>query len=320
MKANRLHFLRTALLLAITGITFPCWAAESQAPLPSAPIQQGRGHHFACTDYSQGKVFIVSAEGKVEWEYATPNCNDLWVLPNGNLLFNTGHGVKEVTRDKQVVFNYQSQSEIYACQRLANGNTFVGECNAGRLLELSPSGQVVKEIRLLPEGKNGGHLYMRNARRLQNGHYLVTHYGAQVVKEYDSEGKVVQEIPAPSGPHSAFRLPNGHTVIACGDAVKEGAKVFEVDADGKTVWSIASNELPGISFKFMTGLQRLPNGNTVMSNWLGHGNFGKAPHIIEVTPDKKVVWTFADHKTMRTISSIQILDVAGDVTKGEIWH
>ena len=68
----------------------------------------------------------------------------------------------------------------------------------------------------------------------------------------------------------------------------------------------------------MTGLQRLPNGNTVMTNWLGHGQFGKAPHVIEVTPDKKVVWTFADHKTMKTISSIQLLDIPGDVTKGEI--
>ena len=35
----------------------------------------------------QGKVFIVTAEGKVEWEYDAKNCNDLWVLPNGNLLF-----------------------------------------------------------------------------------------------------------------------------------------------------------------------------------------------------------------------------------------
>jgi hypothetical protein len=70
----------------------------------------------------------------------------------------------------------------------------------------------------------------------------------------------------------------------------------------------------------MTGLQRLPNGNTVMSNWLGHGKLGTAPHLIEVTPDKKVVWSFADHKTMKTISSVQLLDVPGDVTKGEIRH
>jgi hypothetical protein len=70
----------------------------------------------------------------------------------------------------------------------------------------------------------------------------------------------------------------------------------------------------------MTGLQRLPNGNTVMSNWLGHGQFGKAPHLIEVTRDKRVVWTFSDHQTMKTVSSIQLLDVPGDVTKGEVWH
>ena len=57
-----------------------------------------------------------------------------------------------------------------------------------------------------------------------------------------------------------------------------------------------------------------------MTNWLGHGNLGKAPHVIEVTPDKQVVWTFADHATVKTISSIQLLDVPGDATKGEILH
>jgi hypothetical protein len=57
-----------------------------------------------------------------------------------------------------------------------------------------------------------------------------------------------------------------------------------------------------------------------MSNWLGHGKLGTAPHLIEVTRDKKVVWTFADHQTMKTISSVQLLDVPGDATKGEICH
>jgi hypothetical protein len=297
----------------------PLPGAQEQPAAEPKPIQQGPGHHFACTDYTAGKVFIVNAEGKVEWEYSTGNCNDLWALPNGNLLFNTGHGVKEVTRQKQVVFSYESPSEIYACQRLPDGNTFIGECNAGRLLELAPDGKVVKEIRLLPAGKDGGHVYMRNARKLADGNYLVAHYGEQVVREYDPEGRKVREIPAPGGPHSVIRLPNGNTLIACGD-MPGGHHVTEVDKDGKTVWEITENELPGISLKFMTGLQRLPNGNTVMSNWLGHGQFGKAPHLIEVTPDKHVGWTFFDHQTMRTISSIQLLDVPGDATKGEVWH
>jgi hypothetical protein len=70
----------------------------------------------------------------------------------------------------------------------------------------------------------------------------------------------------------------------------------------------------------MAGLQRLPNGNTVMANWLGHNQFGKAPHLIEVTPDKRVVWTFADHEAMKTVSSVQVLDAPGEAVRGEILH
>jgi hypothetical protein len=293
---------------------------SAEEPSPSLPlVQQGKGHRFACADYTQGTIFIVSADGKVEWEFPAPRCDELWALPNGNLLFNIGHGVKEVTREKKVVFDYESKSEIYACQRLANGNTFIGECNAGRLLEVTPDGKIAKEVRLLPEGKDGGHLYMRNARRLSDGNYLVCHYGAEVVKEYDPEGKVVRTIESIGGPHSAVRLANGHTLIGCGD-LKQNARMIEVDKTGAVVWEVKNGDLPGVPLILMTGFHRLPNGNTVMSNWLGHGHFGEAPHLIEITPDKKVVWTFADHKTMKTISSVQILDVPGDATAGTVDH
>ena len=278
------------------------------------------GHRFACADYTQGKVFVVDGGGRVEWSYAAPNANDIWALPNGNLLFNTGHGVKEVTRDRAVVFSYESTSEVYACQRLPNGNTFIGESNAGRLLEVNPAGRIVRQIRLLPEGKDGGSAYMRNARRLANGNYLVAHYGDQVVREYDPQGKVVWQVVAPGGPHSVVRLPDGNTLISSADRDGATARVFEVTPEGRTVWEVRGEELPGISLKFMAGLHRLPNGNTVMSNWLGHGQFGKAPHLIEVTRDKRVVWMFADREAMKTISSVQILDVAGDAIAGTILH
>jgi len=278
------------------------------------------GHRFACTDYTGGKVFVVDAAGKVEWSYDAPHANDIWVFANGNLLFNTGHGCKEVTRGGKVVFSYESASEVYACQRLSNGNTFVGECNAGRLLEVDPAGRIVHQVRLLPEGQDGGSAYMRNARRLPNGHYLVAHYGLEVVREYDQDGKVVWQVASPGGPHSAVRLPNGHTLIASADRDDAPARVFEVTPDGRTVWEVRGDELPGISLKFMAGLHRLPNGNTVMANWLGHGKLDVAPQLIEVTPDKRVVWTFSDYQTMKTISSVQLLDVAGDALEGTALH
>ena len=285
-----------------------------------ALLAQPIKHSFVCADYTQGKVFIISEEGKAIWEYPATNCNDVWMLPNGNVLFNTGKGVKEVTRDKQVVFEYKSGSDIYACQRLANGNTFIGESNSGKLLEVTPDGKIAKSIKLLPDSVDGGgYAYMRNARKLPNGNYLVAHYGLDVVREYNADGRTVMEFQVKGGPHSVVRLPDGNTLVACSDHNGE-PKVLEFDPSGKIVWQVLKNDLPGIELKFMTGLQRLPNGNTVMTNWLGHNQFGKAPHAFEVTRDKKVVWLYNDFSFIQTLSSIQLVDKEFDPAKTTVIH
>jgi hypothetical protein len=314
--SGRRAALRLLVCCCLLALAAPMSLRSAETASPSASPRVPR---FVCTDYTAGKVCIIDAAGAIEWEYPAPNCNDLWVLPNGNLLFNTGRGVKEVARDGKIVFAYESAGEVFACQRLPDGNTFIGECTLGRLIEVSPAGEIVWQLRLLPEGKSGGHSYMRNARRLANGHALVAHYGAGVVREYDRDGALIREIQAPGGPHSVARLPNGNTLIACGDK-PNGSRVFEIDPAGATVWELRGDELPGVAQKFMAGFQRLANGHTVVTNWLGHGKFGQAPHIFEVTADKKIVWSFADHEHLRTVSSIQLLDEPGDSTKYEIVH
>jgi hypothetical protein len=303
-----IHFILLILFL-INGIV----------SLNAQPETLENKHAFACTDYTGGNVYIISESGKIEWQYPATNCNDIWVLPNGNLLFNTGNGVKEVTRKKEVIFSYESKSEIYACQRLPNGNTFIGECNSGSLLEVSPKGKIVKQIKLLPDSVDGGHSFMRNARKLQNGNYLVAHYGLDKVSEYDSTGNTIMEIPVKGGPHSVIRLLNSNTLIACSDHNGE-PRVIEVDKSGNIIWQLSKYELPGIELKFMTGMQCLPNGNLVLTNWLGHNQFGKAPHAFEITRDKKVVWIYNDDSVLKTMSSIQLLDVPGNAINGEILH
>jgi hypothetical protein len=284
--------------------------AAGGAPLP---------HAFVCTDYTAGTVCQVDRDGTVHRMAVAPMSNDVWVLPNGNVLFVTGHGVKELRPDGRVAFTYESSSEIFACQRLPNGNTFVAECEAARLLEVDPHGRIVKQVRLLPEGQGGGHAFMRNARALANGHYLVAHYGLGLVREYDGTGHTVREIAAPGGPHSVVRLPDGNTLIAIADG-NRNPRVIEVDAAGRIVWQFTQSDAPGVKLCFMTGLQRLPNGNTVMTNWLGHDQFGQGPHVIEVTRAKRVVWTYADHAAFRTVSSIVLLEVPGDAVNGGILH
>jgi outer membrane protein assembly factor BamB len=307
-NANRLN-KGGYLMKRITGIMTACGLLTALAAAAD-DVSYMKGKRFAVGDYTSGKVCVVEADGKVSWEQKAPNCNDLWIQPGGSILFSTGHGVKEVAKDGTVKFEYTSTAEIYAVQRLANGNTFVGECTTGRLLELAPDGKVVKSLDLLPKDKSGGHAYIRNVRVLKNGNYLAAHYGGKYVTEYAPDGKVVWTFKTPGGPHSLTRLANGNTLIACGD---NGTPcLIEVNPEGKTVWEVSNKDLPDQPFRFLTGFQKLPNGNVLVSNWLGHKKFGTAPHLLEITPEKKVVWSYADHTTFKTIATVQVFS-EGDV-------
>jgi hypothetical protein len=73
----------------------------------------------------------------------------------------------------------------------------------------------------------------------------------------------------------------------------DGHRVIEVDRDGKTIWSVEEKELPGITLAWVTMVERLTNGNTLIVNCHGGEN---NPQVIEVDPNKKVVWTFKDFR------------------------
>ena len=90
--------------------------------------------------------------------------------------------------------------------------------------------------------------------------------------------------------YSAVRLANGNTLIGTGN----GHSVLEVTPAKEIVWQVGQRDLEGITLAWVTQVERLPNGNTRFVNChAGPAN----PQIIEVTPAKKVVWTFKDFKT-----------------------
>jgi len=96
---------------------------------------------------------------------------------------------------------------------------------------------------------------------------------------------------------------------------------------GETVWEITKDDLPGIPLFTVQEVSRLANGNTLINNWSG----GLAPELvqtgvqlIEVTPDKKVVWALrswtppADLGPSTTIQLLNDKDVPEKVTFGDI--
>ena len=100
------------------------------------------------------------------------------------------------------------------------------------------------------------------ARKLANGNYLVPQLLDQVVREYTPTGKVVWEVKTPHMPFTAIRLDDGNTLIGC----TLGNLVIEVDTEGKEVWQVTNDDLPGKPINDACGVQRLPNGNTVITS------------------------------------------------------
>lgn len=125
------------------------------------------GHYLVCHE-GDGVVREYDAAGKVTWEYSVPlfgkepkpghgpeafgnKCFSAVRLASGNTLISTGdgHGVLEVTLDKQIVWQIQQNdlpgitlAWVTTLEVLPNGNYVIGNCHAGSgqplLIELEP--------------------------------------------------------------------------------------------------------------------------------------------------------------------------------------
>ncbi len=302
-------FRVASVIIACFGLVFvPGDVSKARADHDRPAIT----HSFLATG---GNTSIRDEQGKVTWSYPQ-STRDGWVLPDGHLLLvlsksrtSPGGGVIEVEKDGQVVFDYKgTQSEVNTAQRLEDGNTLITEAgDRPRLLEVDRQGHVVIEVPLKAQTKDH-HLQTRMSRKLANGNYLVPQLLDKVVREYTPKGEIVWEMKTPDMPFTAIRLPGGGTLIAC----TRGNLVIEVDPDGKIVWQLTNDDLPGRPIKDACGAQRLPNGNTVITSY---GAQGREVKLLEVTPDKQMVWTYLSPETAG-IHHFQILSTNGEAIKG----
>ena len=294
---------RTAFIIQMAILSLSMAITSDGAEQERSPNKMVK-HSYLCSDIGAKRVFKISAAGQIEWEYPADQCTDAWLLDNGNVLMSfTGEerGVREVTPDKKVVWEYTTEGEVWGCQRLPNGNTLVAECTAKRLIEVDRKGKIVKVVPV--ESGGNTHMGMRHARKLPNGNYLVALLDDNAVREYDSSAKMIREIKVPDVAFSVIRLDNGNTVIGYRDGV------IEVTPTDKVVWHLTQKDVPDVKLHWICCIQRLPNGNTIVGNWFIHKRHADDAPFFEVTPDKKVVWKVKMHERMFDPASIQILDV-----------
>jgi hypothetical protein len=299
MTGMKLQFQTVLLLLGCLG----CAAASGQQKYP---------YRLLLSDLLSQKLLILEKDGRVSWEYPEPGfVMDGQRLANGNLVYcwysmtkDKQAGVKEITPDKQTVFEYKIDQECHSVQRLPDGLTLIEDPTHKRLIEVDRQGKIIHELRL-QVGHDQAHRVARQCRKLPNGNYLVAQEFDQAAVEYAPDGKVLRRIPVKGMIFAVSRLDNGNTLIGTGGGTDMGKSVIELDAKGTTAWSFEPSDFPPeTNLEWVLGAQRLDNGNTLIVNWLGHGKDGKGISLLEVTPQKKVVWTLNEK---RIIALVQIL-------------
>jgi len=333
---------RHSVMTAFLATTF-VWTSLGYSPIAQSRILQsaipqsamsdslpGRGlgqHPFLyCGEWeNRGKSdqhMQIIRDGKVVWTYAIPGneeYGDCTRLSNGNIVFSRRLGASEITPDKKIVWNYDAppRTEIHTAQPVGRDRILIMQNGdpAKAMLMNKKTGKVEREWTIPVRRPENVHGQVRHIRYTKAGTLLVAHLDLGKVVEYDKDGKEIWSVDAPSA-WAAVRLKNGNTLISG----NQHGWVREVNKKGDTVWEINKNDLPGITLETVQEATRLANGNTLINNWAGSRPFEEWPsvvQVIEVTPDKKVIWALRDWKTFGPASSTQLLDEPGVPENGD---
>lgn len=289
----------------------------------------GVQHRFFKCGWASGGPAIYGADLKPEWSLADGSeLSDGWVLPDGGVVFSYSvrgkeAGVVRLGPDKKPLWKHVApdRHDNHSCQPLPGGGFLAGETatNGMWMVELGADGQEVKRVQVGRSTRDMHHTF-RQVRKTAEGTYLAAVMNENKTYEWDADGKLLRTFP--KGVFVAIRLPNGNTLVTAAHPAPDHGAVIEYDKAGKAVWEVtqADIEALGIQVSMVCGAQRLPNGNTVITN-ANHGKpvgSGDAVKAFEITRDKKLVWRIPGNTTKGNMGNIQILDVPGDVYRFEV--
>ena len=242
--------------LFLTAVAFVSALSQTQAADVSAPR-----HAVIAAD--KGRLVSFDKDGRVLWSLPEIGpVHRIQLLPNSRILTQDGWTrIIELDADRNVVWEYDAAT--------SNGNR-------GKKLEV--------------------HAF----QRLDDGRTMIVENGIGRIIEVDAAGNIVHELRYQVSQPSAHRDVRQGYKLASGNYLlcHEGdGRVTEYAPDGDVVWNYevplfgkprAKGHGPEAWGNQVFNARRLDNGNTLIATGNGHS-------VIEVTPEKKVVWRLHQH-------------------------
>ena len=257
-------------------------------------------HKILISDHGP-KGEIVALEwpsGKELWTRPNERGHDVQALPGGHVLFtlNPKQMVEELDENLHVVWSIgpaEGLQHPLAAQRLANGNTLIGDAKLGRVVEVTPARQIVWKY----ESPDLARMRMRNVHRTDADTTLIAVEAEGKLLEVDRAGKVVWSWQAPHGAqrrlYQGRRLPNGNTLMSLSDP----GELVEVSPAGTIVRSIGGAH-QDIQMGWASGFAALPGGGLLIADYTGR-------RLLEVDAAGKIVNELRTGP--RTVASVDII-------------
>jgi hypothetical protein len=312
----------------IKGKVAPAFPDNPAPPVEKLATGLAR-HDFLYAGESHDRNLFVVRKGKIAWSWSDSGdkgeISDAVMLSNGNILFTRQFGISEVAPEKVVVWKYDAPqgTEVHTAVPIGKDRVLYiqnGDFPVVRVVNITTNA-TEKEFRLKTRLPASTHGQFRHARLTPQGTLLVAHMDLDKVVEYDTDGNELWSFPA-DRPWGATPLANGNVLITDSKGVRE------ITRRGDTAWSWTPADAPGYTFAHLQQAWRLPNGNTVINNWVNEWDTDPKDIVgtvqaIEVTPAKRVVWvlnSWTGQENLGPATTFQFLDgtSAEDVHFGEI--
>ena len=251
-------------------------------------------------------LFEIAPDGSVVWSYRCRTDHDFQVLAGGNVLVHTitegmwpalGPELKrhpymiEATRDKELVWEWRGQEHLEELRELlgadrwahvmdrATGEFAFDWAHNNTLQVIGPNATFEKE-------RAAG-----SAPRFRPGNILFSYRSCDVIGAIERPGGRIVWAWGPGaidGQHKPHMLENGNVLLFDNGTLRGHSRGIELNPLTERIeWQYTAEPKESFFAPYISGAQRLPNGNTLICE-------GSKARLFEVTPDGSIVWEFVN--------------------------
>ena len=249
-------------------------------------------------------AIVDKKSGTIEWRHALDKddeCNDIEVMPDGNVLYAYSKGAKLISRKYETIWDYKAKDneEIHSVTRLDNGGFMIAVCGEpARIVELDKDGKQTKELPFHTVTFDTNKQF-RHVAQMSDGTYVIPLMEKRKIMLLSPEGQNKGSLFIGSELTSVKALDNGKALVSCSNG-----SFLELNPSLRIDSAIITSSIKGGSLLYVAEIIPYENGNKLIANSNMYSNDKSQSLLIEIDKNNEIVWKLNFNKEIKNITSV----------------